>query len=48
LRFHDASGPDYVFLADEIMTFDPINRRLLPALSSRSVLGAATTRRARR
>ena len=25
LRFHDASGAGYVFLADEVITLDPIN-----------------------
>jgi aminopeptidase N len=25
LRFHDASGVGYVFLADEVITLDPIN-----------------------
>jgi aminopeptidase N len=25
IRFHDASGAGYVFLADEVITLDPIN-----------------------
>jgi len=38
LRFHDASGAGYVFLADEVITLDPIN----PATAARLVqpLGA--------
>jgi aminopeptidase N len=33
LRFHDASGAGYVFLADEVITLDPVN----PTLAARLV-----------
>jgi aminopeptidase N len=38
VRFHDATGAGYVFLADEVITLDPIN----PTTSARLVqpLGA--------
>jgi aminopeptidase N len=39
IRFHDASGAGYVFLADEVITLDPINpttaARLVQALGAR-------------
>jgi aminopeptidase N len=41
LRFHDASGAGYVFLADEVITLDPIN----PTTAARLVLPLGAWRR---
>jgi aminopeptidase N len=41
LRFHDASGAGYVFLADEVITLDPIN----PTTAARLVQPLGTWRR---
>jgi aminopeptidase N len=41
LRFHDASGAGYAFLADEVITLDPAN----PTLAARLVQPLGTWRR---
>ncbi len=41
LRFHEASGPDYVSLADEVITLDPMN----PTMAARLVQPLGMRRR---